>query len=78
MICRVSSRLISAKNRWILPKNIKESVDLPDFVKESVGQIQILCTFQAEYEASQNQSKPDVIMCEKNVRGLRCKFFRVD
>jgi len=30
-----------------LPKNAKESVDLPDFVKESVAQIQILCTFQA-------------------------------
>ena len=39
------ARLISAKNRWILPKSIKESVDLPDFVKESVAQIQILCTF---------------------------------
>ena len=40
-----SARLISAKNLWILPKTIKESVDLPDFVKESVAQIQILCTF---------------------------------
>jgi len=30
-----------------LPKSIKESVDLPDFCKESVLQIQILCTFQA-------------------------------
>jgi len=30
-----------------LPKNAKETVDLPDFVKESVAQIQILCTFQA-------------------------------
>ena len=30
-----------------MPKNAKESVDLPDFVKESVAQIQILCTFQA-------------------------------
>jgi len=26
---------------------VKESVDLPDFVKESVSQIQILYTFQA-------------------------------
>ncbi len=43
-------RLISAKNRWILPKGIKDSVDLPDFVKESVAQIQILCTFQAGFE----------------------------
>ena len=43
----VGTRLISAKIRWILPKNIKDSVDLPDFVKESVPQIQILCTFQA-------------------------------
>ena len=40
-----TTRLISAKNLWILPKTIKESVDLPDFVKESVTQIQILCTF---------------------------------
>ena len=45
-----SGRLISAKNRWILPKTIKESVDLPDFVKESVSQTQILCTFQAGFE----------------------------
>jgi len=30
-----------------LPKIAKESVDLPDFAKESVAQIQILCTFQA-------------------------------
>ena len=30
-----------------MPKNVKESVDLPDFVKESVFKIQILCTFQA-------------------------------
>ena len=30
-----------------MPKNVKETVDLPDFVKESVPQIQILCTFQA-------------------------------
>ncbi|EWC93400.1 hypothetical protein HMPREF1492_1213 [Atopobium sp. BS2] len=30
-----------------MPKNAKESVDLPDFAKESVAQIQILCTFQA-------------------------------
>ena len=43
----VGTCLISAKNRWILPKSIKESVDLPDFCKESVTQIQILCTFQA-------------------------------
>ena len=43
----VGTRLISSKIRWILPKSIKESVDLPDFVKESVFKIQILCTFQA-------------------------------
>ena len=43
----VGARLISSKIRWILPKSIKETVDLPDFVKESVPQIQILCTFQA-------------------------------
>ena len=40
-----AARLISAKNLWILPKTIKESVDLPDFIKESVSQTQILCTF---------------------------------
>ena len=45
-----TARLISAKNLWILPKTIKESVDLPDFVKESVSEIQILCTFQARFE----------------------------
>ena len=44
------ARLISAKNLWILPKTIKKSVDLPDFVKDSVAQIQILCTFQAGFE----------------------------
>ena len=43
----VGARLISSKIRWILPKSIKETVDLPDFCKESVPQIQILCTFQA-------------------------------
>ena len=45
-----NARLISAKIRWILPKSIKESVDLPDFVKESVSQTQVLCTFQADFE----------------------------
>ena len=30
-----------------MPKYFKESVDLPDFIKESVSQIPILCTFQA-------------------------------
>jgi hypothetical protein len=40
-----TTRLISAKNLWILPKTIKESVDLPNFVKESVSDLQILCTF---------------------------------
>ena len=48
------ARLISAKNRWILPKSIKESVDLPDFVKESVTQIQILYTFQAGFEKARS------------------------
>ena len=43
----VRTCLISSKIRWILPKDAKESVDLPDFVKESVAQIQILCTFKA-------------------------------
>jgi len=46
-----SARLISAKNLYLLPKNVKESVDLPDFIKESVSQTQILCTFQADFEA---------------------------
>ena len=32
-----------------MPKSIKDSVDLPDFVKESVAQIQILCIFQADF-----------------------------
>jgi len=43
-------RLISAKNLQLLPKNAKETVDLPDFIKESVPQIQILCTFQARFK----------------------------
>ena len=37
-----SVRMISAKNLQILPKNVKESVDLPDFAKESVAQILLL------------------------------------
>ena len=32
------------------PNFIKESVDLPDIAKDSVAQIQILCTFQAGFE----------------------------
>ena len=36
------TRLIPSKIRWILPKDAKESVDLSDFIKESVYQIQIL------------------------------------
>ena len=45
----VSSPLNSVKE-WLsalqdLPKNAKETVDLPDFVKESVSKVQILCTF---------------------------------
>jgi len=35
-----------------LPENIKESVDLPDFIKESVSKIQNLCTFQARFLGS--------------------------
>jgi len=35
-----------------LPENIKESVDLPDFLKESVSKIQNLCTFQARFLGS--------------------------
>ena len=37
--------LKSEKIRWILPKFGKESVDLPDFVKDSVTDLQILFTF---------------------------------
>ena len=48
--CVPNARLISAKIRWILPKTIKESVDLPDFIKKSVPDLQILCTFQATYK----------------------------
>ena len=55
----------------LAPDFFKESVDLPNFAKESVTQTQIFCTFQAEYEASQKQFKSDVIMCEKNVCDLR-------
>ncbi|MBF0922274.1 MAG: hypothetical protein HXK49_04625 [Atopobium sp.] len=39
-----------------MPENIKESVDLPDFIKESVSQIQILCTFQAEFSGRDLES----------------------
>jgi len=35
-----------------LPKSIKDSVDLPDFIKESVSKIQNLCTFQARFSGS--------------------------
>jgi len=40
-----------------LPENIKESVDLPDFDKESVPQIQILCTFQADFSRRNSDFK---------------------
>ena len=36
------ARLKSEKIRYILPKLGKESVDLPDFVKDSVAVLQIL------------------------------------
>ena len=39
------ARLKSEKIRYILPKLGKESVDLPDFVKDSVAILQILLTF---------------------------------
>ena len=42
---RPNARLKSEKIRWILPKFVKESVDLPDFVKDSVAVLQILLTF---------------------------------
>ena len=37
-----NARLKSEKIRWMLPKFGKESVDLPDFVKDSVAVLQIL------------------------------------
>ena len=37
-----NARLKSEKIRYILPKLGKESVDLPDFVKDSVAVLQIL------------------------------------
>lgn len=40
-----NASLKSEKIRWILPKFVKESVDLPDFVKDSVAVLQILLTF---------------------------------
>ena len=40
-----NARLKSEKIRYILPKLGKESVDLPDFVKDSVAILQILLTF---------------------------------
>ena len=40
-----------------MPENIKESVDLPDFDKESVPQIQILCTFQADFSRRNSDFK---------------------
>ena len=39
------ARLKSEKIRYILPKLGKESVDLPDFVEDSVAILQILLTF---------------------------------
>ena len=42
---RPNARLKSEKIRWMLPKFGKESVDLPDFVKDSVAVLQILLTF---------------------------------
>jgi len=40
-----NARLKSEKIRYILPKLGKESVDLPDFAKDSVAILQILLTF---------------------------------
>ena len=40
-----NARLKSEKIRWMLPKFGKESVDLPDFVKDSVAVLQNLLTF---------------------------------
>ena len=38
----LEARLKSEKIRWILPKFGKETVDLPDFVKDTVAVLQIL------------------------------------
>jgi len=46
-----------------LPKNAKESVDLPDFVKESVAQTQILCTFQAHIVSQERLARNPRARC---------------
>jgi len=51
-----------------LPKNAKESVDLPDFSKESVAQIQILCTFQAHAAKGRRTQQKTGAPGEKPVR----------
>jgi len=65
-----------------LPKNVKETVDLPDFVKESVAQIQILCTFQARAAKSRRTWRETRALAatlalapgEKPVRSQRMKY----
>jgi len=61
-----------------LPKNAKESVDLPDFAKESVAQIQILYTFQA-HAAKGRRTKQNVgAPGEKPVRSQPRMQYRVE
>jgi len=43
-------------------------VDLPDFVKESVAQIQILCTFQAGFGRVPKSGVSKHFRCLKEVR----------
>jgi len=52
-----------------LPKIAKESVDLPDFAKESVAQIQILCTFQAHVVSQAHPAKSRRVWRETRALG---------
>ena len=63
--------LKSEKIRYILPKLGKESVDLPDFVKDSVAILQILLTFWAIFV----QGKLDLLASVHSYsRNENCKF----
>ncbi|MBS6730267.1 MAG: hypothetical protein KH221_00865 [Atopobium sp.] len=61
-----------------MPKIAKESVDLPDFAKESVAQIQILCTFQARAAKGRRVWRETRALVpapgEKPVRSQRMKY----
>ena len=58
-----------------MPKNVKETVDLPDFVKESVFKIQILCTFQARMLLRHTWRETPCTPRRRFAR-LTCKFAR--